>query len=104
MSLALQLLLELLVFIGFGLLFYYFQKRKIMRNDAIEIMEILDEVIRQEQDVPEANDFLDQLAKANHERNYPKLLELIQATPKSLSTEGKEILRDLDDRIAFHLK
>lgn len=104
MSQALGLLLEILVLIALGLLYYYYQKRKIIRQDQIEIMQLIDEILRGEENISQARDYLHQLGEASNTRNYSVLYDLTQNPHPSLSQDAKEALRDMDDRIKFYLK
>ena len=101
MDQALTILFELLVLIGFGYLYYLFQKRKIIRRDQIEIIQIIDEFILDHTDIEKASDYLANLKETSHARDYKNLLELLRNPDTNLPIDAQDFLKDMDDRILF---
>ena len=104
MGQALTILLEFLVLIGFALIYYLFQRRRILKRDKAEIKEIIDDFVEANNQLTEVKAYLEDLQQASNDQNYPRLLELSQSPDTKLPQDAQDFLKDLDDRISFHVR
>ena len=104
MDQALNILLQVLFMLGVALLYYFFQRRRIMKHEKIEIAHIIDEFINDHSEYEQAKEYLNNLQEANEQRNYSKLLELVIAPDSHLPEDSKNFIRDIDNRLEFLIK
>lgn len=105
---------EMGVFAFFGLLYYIFQRRRIIHHSISEMFYILDAAIfktheflddkKNEPFYTKVNDFNLELEKINTRDDLPQLEKLLTNIPNELSDEIQMELKDVKSRISFHIK
>lgn len=94
--------------------YYIYQKRKILRNDKINIYETLTEMIidmdtsiKKEESSKcrdELSFYTSQLKEVNEEQNFQKLVELLGSPPNKLGQEFTDSFPSIIDQVSFHIK
>lgn len=94
--------------------YYWYQKKKIIRNDKVDIYHTLKEMTEDMYKFVQKNDqhsnlsniktYTDQLHSNNETQNYVELIKLIENPPENLPEAFMDALPSIHEQVIFHVK
>lgn len=109
----LKILIELAVLSFFGFLYYFWQRKRIIRNDIYDIYEKLDEIIYNieefiKDDSKNTNEdlkiFINEVEQALKTTNLKDVYLSIEKVNKNLPSEMETDLTLIQEQVKFHIK